>query len=215
MLIWAFYDSPWTLTAGGAVVGYITNWAALKCIFEPVEPTKIGPFTIQGLFLTRQKEVSAEFADFFCDKVLTSRRMWDNMLHGAKSGEFRKLLTEHTCGSFGPATVESLTAGSAISTSLSAEAAALSGSACAAACERIADRLPEHLEALHPYVDAQLGLRATIKASLEAMSPAQFERGASLQPPSCARVCVHLTLNSRVFASIVFRRSAAPNLRGG
>jgi hypothetical protein len=28
---------------------------ALKWIFEPVNPTKIGPFIFQGLFLKRQK----------------------------------------------------------------------------------------------------------------------------------------------------------------
>ena len=83
MGVWMFYDSPWTLTVGGAVVGYLTNWIALKCIFEPVEPTRFGPFILQGMFLRRQKEVSAEFADFFVDRVLTSQRMWETMVTGA------------------------------------------------------------------------------------------------------------------------------------
>ena len=61
LLVWMFYDSPWTLTAGGTVVGYLTNWLALKCIFEPVEPVQFGPFRFQGLFPARQKEVSGEF----------------------------------------------------------------------------------------------------------------------------------------------------------
>ena len=38
MALWIFYELPWTLAAGGAVVGYLTNWIALKLIFEPVEP---------------------------------------------------------------------------------------------------------------------------------------------------------------------------------
>lgn len=57
MFVWLLYDKPWTLPAGGAVVGYITNWVALKLIFEPVDPVKIGPFVLQGLFLKRQNEV--------------------------------------------------------------------------------------------------------------------------------------------------------------
>jgi hypothetical protein len=42
-----FWDNPWTLTIGGAIVGYLTNWIALKCIFEPVEPVTVGPFVLQ------------------------------------------------------------------------------------------------------------------------------------------------------------------------
>jgi len=177
MAIWMFYDSPWTLTAGGAVVGYITNWLALKCIFEPVNPTRVGPFVLQGMFLKRQKEVSAEFADFFVDRVLTSRRMWDTMLTGAKAGDFRALLREYTCGTFAPATATAL-AGSQLVSDVGGDAAAapVLHAACAAACDRVADLLPAHLEVLHPYVDATLELRSTIKAKLELMSPIEFER---------------------------------------
>ena len=41
MLLWLFYELPWTLAAGGAVVGYLTNLIALKLIFEPVEPLHV------------------------------------------------------------------------------------------------------------------------------------------------------------------------------
>lgn len=58
MFVWLLYDKPWILPAGGAVVGYITNWLAIKLIFEPVDPVKMGPFVLQGLFLKRQDEVS-------------------------------------------------------------------------------------------------------------------------------------------------------------
>lgn len=178
MAVWLFYDSPWTLTAGGAIVGFATNWLALKCIFEPVEPTKWGPFVIQGLFLRRQKEVSAEFADFFVDRVLTSRRMWDTMLTGLKAPAFRALLKDHTCRSFAPQAAQQL-AGDAPALAALADSptalAALSG-ACEDACDRVADLLPPHLEGLHPYVDTTLQLRATIKGQLELMSPAEFER---------------------------------------
>ena len=38
-------------------------------IFWPVEPKFVGPFRIQGLFLTRQNAVAAEFALFLRQKV--------------------------------------------------------------------------------------------------------------------------------------------------
>ena len=55
MIVALFWDNPWTLSIGGGIVGCATNWLALKWIFEPVNPTKFGPFTLQGLFLRRQK----------------------------------------------------------------------------------------------------------------------------------------------------------------
>jgi uncharacterized membrane protein YheB (UPF0754 family) len=57
MILWLFYEKAWTLAVGGAVVGLLTNWVALKLIFEPVEPTRFGPFVLQGMFLKRQHEV--------------------------------------------------------------------------------------------------------------------------------------------------------------
>ena len=79
MLIW-LYERAWTLAAGGAIVGYLTNLIALKLIFEPVEPTRIGPFMMQGMFLRRQNEVSEEFADCLTEKLLSSESLFEHML---------------------------------------------------------------------------------------------------------------------------------------
>jgi uncharacterized membrane protein YheB (UPF0754 family) len=54
MAVALFWDNPWTLSIGGLIVGLATNWLALKWIFEPVNPTKVGPFILQGQFLRRQ-----------------------------------------------------------------------------------------------------------------------------------------------------------------
>lgn len=96
MVAWVLYDAPWTLAAGGAVVGYLTNWIALKLIFEPVEPVRFGPWALQGLFLTRQKEVSGEFAASLVPVTLTSAKLWENILTGKHAARFDALLREHT-----------------------------------------------------------------------------------------------------------------------
>ncbi|KAH8062069.1 hypothetical protein JL721_8791 [Aureococcus anophagefferens] len=57
---WALY--PLGVGARAARSLAATDWAALKILFSPVEPRKIGPLTVQGLFLRRQAEVSADFA---------------------------------------------------------------------------------------------------------------------------------------------------------
>ena len=82
MFQWMLFPSKWSLPIGGALVGYITNWIALKMIFEPLNPVSVGPFVFQGLFLKRQKEVAAEFCNFISTNVLTSFQIWQTMLNG-------------------------------------------------------------------------------------------------------------------------------------
>ena len=81
---------------GGAIVGYVTNWIALKWIFEPLNPTKVGPFIFQGLFLRRQKEVSRDFSEYICNNVLTSQKVWQSMLEGPKSNNFINIIKKYT-----------------------------------------------------------------------------------------------------------------------
>ena len=51
---------------GGALVGYVTNWIALKWIFEPLNPVSVGPFVLQGMFLKRQLEVRLHLCMLAC-----------------------------------------------------------------------------------------------------------------------------------------------------
>jgi uncharacterized membrane protein YheB (UPF0754 family) len=58
MVLYMFCQQRWTLIAGGGIVGCLTNWIALKCIFEPVLPTPVSiagkVFVLQGRFMMRQ-----------------------------------------------------------------------------------------------------------------------------------------------------------------
>jgi uncharacterized membrane protein YheB (UPF0754 family) len=66
----------------GLVVGMATNWLALKIIFEPVEPIKLfgGCYTLQGLFLKRQTEISAVYGKLTATEVLSARNIIKEML---------------------------------------------------------------------------------------------------------------------------------------
>jgi uncharacterized membrane protein YheB (UPF0754 family) len=84
----------WILPVGGVLVGYLTNWLALRVIFRPIEPRKVGPFTIQGLFLRRQPEVAEAYAQLIADDVVTLGNMSDEMLHGPQSDRTRRLIED-------------------------------------------------------------------------------------------------------------------------
>jgi uncharacterized membrane protein YheB (UPF0754 family) len=89
------FPAWWVLPIAGLLVGYITNWLALTLIFEPVEPRKFGPVTVQGLFLKRQAEVATVFSHLTTREVLTIRHFVERMLTGPMSDRTRRLIDKH------------------------------------------------------------------------------------------------------------------------
>jgi uncharacterized membrane protein YheB (UPF0754 family) len=137
---------------------------ALKWIFEPINPTKIGPFILQGQFLRRQKEVSALFSKFFAEKILTSPSLWNSIFtnpettpafHTLVARHFKKFVSIISLGAFrglpGQETVNHVTS-------------------------KALEHLPKHVHVLHQYIDKTLGLEHTLRTKMELMTPAKFER---------------------------------------
>jgi uncharacterized membrane protein YheB (UPF0754 family) len=82
----------WVLPLGGVFIGYATNWVALWMIFEPIEPRKVGPFTLQGLFLRRQPEASDVYAGIIADDVVTLSNIGEDLLGGPRSDRTRQMI---------------------------------------------------------------------------------------------------------------------------
>jgi uncharacterized membrane protein YheB (UPF0754 family) len=164
MIVALFWENPWALSIGGAIVGTATNWLALKWIFEPVNPTRIGPFTLQGLFLRRQNEVAKEFSSFFAKNVLTSEKLWQSILNDPSTKPTFDLLFRNHLQKF----TYSLAGGFGLIPGARLFTTCLAPQAIA--------KLPNHLYVLHPYVDKTLGLQATLQTQMERMTSAKFER---------------------------------------
>ncbi|MBQ4831435.1 DUF445 family protein [Alteromonas sp. CI.11.F.A3] len=95
MILWYFFQNWWILPLGGLLVGYATNWIAIKIIFEPKRPFKFGPVTIQGMFLKRQKEVSEVYAEIIEQKLVTPKNITHVIMHGSGSAQFLELIELH------------------------------------------------------------------------------------------------------------------------
>jgi uncharacterized membrane protein YheB (UPF0754 family) len=95
MIAWYFYQTWWVLILGGLIVGYATNWIAIHMIFEPKHPTKVGPFTLQGLFLRRQKEAAAVYCEIIEAKLMNSEILFEAILKGKGSDQLMELLSVH------------------------------------------------------------------------------------------------------------------------
>lgn len=95
MLVWMYLPTWWVLPLGGLIVGYLTNWLALKVIFEPKHPTKFMGLTLQGMFLKRQNEVSKVYSEIIEEKLVTSENILKTALYGSGSNQLLELIELH------------------------------------------------------------------------------------------------------------------------
>jgi uncharacterized membrane protein YheB (UPF0754 family) len=89
-----FGESWWVLPLCGTIVGYLTNWIALKIIFQPIQPRQIGPVELQGLFIKRQQTAGRKYAEIVADEIVTIGNVADNLMHGSQSDRTRKMIRD-------------------------------------------------------------------------------------------------------------------------
>ena len=93
MLVFFEYPDVWyVLPVGGFIVGYITNWIAVKLMFWPLEAIKIGPFLFQGVFIKRKDQVAKDYAETLTESVLNAETLANYILKSAPSSRLNKLL---------------------------------------------------------------------------------------------------------------------------
>ena len=95
LVVWIAYPAGWVLPTFGLIVGYATNWIALNIIFRPLYPTKVGPWTIQGLFLKRQEEVAGVWCRLVTREIVNVRSIIYAMVGGARSDNTKALIKKH------------------------------------------------------------------------------------------------------------------------
>jgi uncharacterized membrane protein YheB (UPF0754 family) len=84
----------WLLPLLGVVVGWTTNLLGMSVIFEPVEPRKIGPFKLQGLFLRRQNQAAEVYARIIAEDVVTLENVGDFLLTGPRGDRTLQMIEE-------------------------------------------------------------------------------------------------------------------------
>jgi len=95
LVVWIFFKEWWVLPAFGILVGYATNWLAINMIFRPLTPKRVGPWTIQGLFLRRQQEVAAVWCKLVTTEIITLQHIMYAMLYGARAEKAKALIKRH------------------------------------------------------------------------------------------------------------------------
>lgn len=94
MFLTIFYHPWWPIPLCGILIGFITNKLALDMIFEPIEPRRFLGFKIHGLFLRRQFEIAAIYAEIVSREVITVQNIGEEMMIGPRSDRTRAMIEE-------------------------------------------------------------------------------------------------------------------------
>lgn len=95
LVVWILHPAWWVLPIFGLIVGWATNWIALNIIFRPLHPRKVGPWTLQGLFLKRQKQVAGVWCHIVTREIVNVRSIIYAMVGGSKAESTRALIRKH------------------------------------------------------------------------------------------------------------------------
>ena len=169
-VIWSRVQPDWFLPITGLFIGWFTNWAALKMVFEPKHSKTLGPLRWQGLFLMRQAEVSDAYASFFAERILHSKALVDAVLRGPASDRLMSLLLRYVSASVDQASGRArpllqLAVGTSEWRDLKRDIS-----------ERLVERVPQELDRLHSYTEHAIDLDAELSKRLRELPPEQFEQ---------------------------------------
>jgi len=169
MVCWYFYQAWWILPFGGLLVGYLTNWIALKIIFEPKEPIKIGPWKIQGMFLKRQNEVADVYSDLIEKKLMNSENIIKAVLHGSGSDQLLEIVELHVNDAIERyVSIAQPYFGLGMGSENYFKMKEL-------AVKSIFDSSEKYLQYMHEYADGALNIGGDLRDKMQALSPAEFE----------------------------------------
>ncbi|MPY97555.1 MAG: DUF445 domain-containing protein [Actinophytocola sp.] len=93
LMVWTVTHEPLVMPIFGFLIGWITDWLALKMIFLPREPQKfLGVFTWQGVFQKRRNEVASDYGDMIAAEIITVPNIVEAVLTGPKSDRLFQLI---------------------------------------------------------------------------------------------------------------------------
>ncbi|TDH67591.1 hypothetical protein CCR75_006211 [Bremia lactucae] len=170
MGIWFVYsDRIVVFPVIGLLVGTMTNWLALKMIFEPVNPKKYCGVTFHGLFLRRQNEVAEVYGKLVARDVLNSRNIFEAILKGPYSDRLFELVYDNVQEAVNAAT---RTTQKIIHFSIGEE---LYANIKEDVTNHIVEIFPESLRQIESYATVAMDLEVTLREKMKLLSSEQFE----------------------------------------
>ncbi|MBF0351994.1 MAG: DUF445 family protein [SAR324 cluster bacterium] len=167
--VWFVYQAWWELPLGGLLVGYLTNWLALKMIFEPLEPKKIGPWTWQGLFLKRQDAVAIEYSKLVTKEILNADNIIEAVVRGPASDQLFEIISRNV--------KKAIDSYAGMAKPFVQMAVGTKGyiTMKSRACDLIIAEVPRSLSLVTDYATESLAIEKTLVEKMRELTPTQFE----------------------------------------
>jgi uncharacterized membrane protein YheB (UPF0754 family) len=174
MGVWAVWQFWWLLPLFGLVVGWATNWLALKLIFNPKQAIRIGPWTLHGLFFKRQKEVAADYGTLVAEQILTPENILEELLNGPYAEKLFALVEREV--------QQAIDDSASVARPFLAWTLGRDDYARikAEAVREVLARMPQTLSHITGYAEDAMAIRSTLVERLQQLTPPQFE--AMLRP---------------------------------
>jgi uncharacterized membrane protein YheB (UPF0754 family) len=169
MTLWLMFHEPLIMPAFGLVVGWFTDWLALKLIFNPKRPINVFGYTFQGLFLKRRREVAVDYGALVAEQVITPRKIMEAIIDGPLSDRVFALIRhevevalDRSAGFAKPLVM--VTVGSTRYRQLKRTLTA-----------KVMERLPETLTYIEEYARETMDVRGLLVAKMQRLDERQFE----------------------------------------
>jgi len=169
MAVWYFTPYWWILPLFGVLVGYFTNFLALRLIFRPLNPIKIGNLVIQGLFIKRQDEVSTEYSSMVASKIITIENIFEYIIRGPGAKKLEQIVQQQI-----EFTINE-TAGIIKSLVEISTGSKLFIHIRNIACFRFMQELPMNIRNVFGYAENALDLEHILREKMKGLSPVEFE----------------------------------------
>jgi len=169
MIVWYYLPMWWVLPLFGMLVGYFTNFLALKLIFRPLNPINFGKLLIQGMFIRRQVEVASEYSKMVASKIITIENIFEYIIRGPGSEKLKSIVQKQieftineTAGII--KSLVEITTGSKLFLHIRN-----------IACFRFMQELPMNIRHVFGYAENALDLEHILREKMIGLSPLEFE----------------------------------------
>lgn len=105
------------LGAVGGIIGWFTNYVAVKMLFRPLKPIKIFDFEIQGLIPKRKSDIAKSVGEIVENELISINDLWDSLINEKNKElvlsnlKFKvKKVTDENMPSFVPRSIKSMIA---------------------------------------------------------------------------------------------------------
>lgn len=169
MTLWVLFHEPLIMPAFGLIVGWFTDWLALKMIFNPKQPIRILGIEWQGLFLKRRKEVAADYGALIAEEIITPRKVIEAILRGPLSDRVFALIRRQVQTALDRNTglARPLVVMSVGSTRYQQMKRSIT--------TKVMQRLPETMTYLEDYARDQMDVRNLLVERMQQLDEVQFE----------------------------------------